>query len=148
MGNVKLFCTFAVARLSSSETSRNQGSVHGGFQTVVRVLSGDRFPQPPLNLNVTSFFTSFLPCFKPEFNLCFAGNLQPWYKPSEKTGTAFLCFQSLFRRVIFLWEILGLGFHLANPPKKGEKYRILLPGQPPHIRNHNSSSCFIASIFG
>ena len=31
----------------------NQGSVNGGFQTVVRVLFGDRFPLPPFNLNLT-----------------------------------------------------------------------------------------------
>ena len=59
-----------------------QGSVNGGFQTVVRVLSGDRIPLPPFNLNLTSFlphlnllFTSFLP----QFNLRFFGNLQPWF---------------------------------------------------------------------
>ena len=47
-----------------------QGSVNGGFQTVVRVLSGQRIPLPPFNLNLTSFLpqvylilTSLLPFF-------------------------------------------------------------------------------------
>ena len=47
-----------------------QGSVNGGFQTMVRVWSGDRIPLPPCNLNFASFlpqfyliWTSFLPLF-------------------------------------------------------------------------------------
>ena len=36
-----------------------QGSVNGGFQTVVRVLSGDRIPLPPFSLNLTSFLPQF-----------------------------------------------------------------------------------------
>ena len=48
----------------------SQGYVNGGFQTVVRVLSGDRIPLPPFYLNLTSLLpqcylilTSFLPLF-------------------------------------------------------------------------------------
>ena len=58
----------------------SQGSVNGGFQTVVRVLSGHRIPLPPFNLSLTSFlplFNLFLTSFLPQFNLCFVGNLQP-----------------------------------------------------------------------
>ena len=36
-----------------------QGSVNGGFQTVVRVFWGNEIPLPPFHLN----FTSFLPQF-------------------------------------------------------------------------------------
>ena len=45
-----------------------QGSVNGGFQTVVRVLWGNEIPLPPVYLNLTPFLpqfnlilTSFLP---------------------------------------------------------------------------------------
>ena len=54
-----------------------QGSVNGGFQTVVRVLCGNEIPLPPFDLNLIPFlpqfylnFTSFLPHFY-LFNLNF-----------------------------------------------------------------------------
>ena len=52
--------------------NRNQGSVNGGFQTVVRVLWGNEIPLPPSYLNLTSFlpqFCLFLTFFLPLFNL-------------------------------------------------------------------------------
>ena len=46
----------AIARKVPSKSSRNfQGSINGGFQTVVRVLSGDQILLPPFYLNLTSF---------------------------------------------------------------------------------------------
>ena len=59
------------------------GSVHGGFQTVVRVWSGEQIPAPHFNLDLTSVLpvlTSsflFLTSFLPPFNICSAGNLEP-----------------------------------------------------------------------
>ena len=57
-------------------------SENGGFQTVVRVRSGEQLPAPHFNLNLTSVlplldlsFTSFLPHFNPSS----AGNLEPWF---------------------------------------------------------------------
>ena len=51
----------------------NQGSVNGGFQTVVRVLWGNEIPLPPFYLNSTPFLpqfylilTPFLPQFLPQ----------------------------------------------------------------------------------
>ena len=59
--------------------------VNGGFQTVVRVLSGDQNPYPLFISNYSQFnllytsslshFNLFLPLL-PLFNLCFVGNLQ------------------------------------------------------------------------
>ena len=52
--------------------AKNQGSVNGGFQTVVRVLSGERIPLPPFYLNLISFLPQFyllLTSFLPLFNL-------------------------------------------------------------------------------
>ena len=49
-----------------------QEYVNGGFQTVVRVLSGDRNPLPPFHLNLTSFLTQLyliLTSILPLFNL-------------------------------------------------------------------------------
>ena len=36
-----------------------QGSVNGGFQTVVRVLWGNEIPLPPFYLNLTPFLPQF-----------------------------------------------------------------------------------------
>ena len=61
----------------------NRGSVNSGFQTVVRVWSGEQIPAPHFNLNVPQSylcFTSiylFLTSCLPQFNLCSAGNLEP-----------------------------------------------------------------------
>ena len=38
-----------------SKTANSQGSVNGGFQTVVRVSWGNEIPLPPFYLNLTSF---------------------------------------------------------------------------------------------
>ena len=64
--------------------SEIQGSVNGGFQTVVRVLSRDQIPLPSFDLNLTSFlpqvclfFTLFPSSLKPPFNLCFVTSLEP-----------------------------------------------------------------------
>ena len=49
-----------------------QGSVNGGFQTVVRVLSGEQISLPPFYLNLTPFLSQFyliLTFFLPLFNL-------------------------------------------------------------------------------
>ena len=57
-----------------------QGSVNGGFQTVVRVFWGNEIPLAPFYLNLTSFlpqFYLFFTFFKPLFNLCFVTNLEP-----------------------------------------------------------------------
>ena len=42
-----------------------RGSVNGGFQTVVRALSGEQIPTPQINLDLTSVFhnSSILPIF-------------------------------------------------------------------------------------
>ena len=40
-----------------------QGSVNGGFQTVVRVLSGEQIPPPPFLPQFNPLFTSILPLF-------------------------------------------------------------------------------------
>ena len=61
--------TFSRVWVSESE---NQGSVNGGFQTVVRVFRGSEIPLPPFDLNLTSFlpqFYLFLTSFLPLFNL-------------------------------------------------------------------------------
>ena len=77
---VSTCCTWYFVRLDS------QGFVNGGFQMVVRVLSGEQIPLPPFNPNLTPFLpqlylflTSFLPVPKPQFNLCFVGNVEPWF---------------------------------------------------------------------
>ena len=51
---------------------RRQGSVNGGFQTVVRVFWGNEFPLLPFYLNLTSFLPQsylFLTSFLPFLNL-------------------------------------------------------------------------------
>ena len=35
------------------------GYVNGGFQTVVRVLPGDRIPLPPVNLKLAYLYLNF-----------------------------------------------------------------------------------------
>ena len=47
-------------------SAMNRGYVNGGFQTVVRVLSGGHFPPPPFYLDLTPFDLSL-----PLFNLFF-----------------------------------------------------------------------------
>ena len=47
-----------------------QGSVNGGFQTVVRVSSGEQIPTPHLNLNLAQFLPLFYLNFT-FFNLFF-----------------------------------------------------------------------------
>ena len=37
----------------------NQGFANGGFQTVVRVSSGEQIRLPPFNLNLTPFYLNF-----------------------------------------------------------------------------------------
>ena len=52
--------------------SNIQGSVNGGFHTVVRVFRGSEIPLPPCYLNLTSFlpqFYLFLTSFLPNFYL-------------------------------------------------------------------------------
>ena len=59
-------------RKSSTNSCITQGSVNGGFQTVVRVLSGEQIPLPPFYLNLTPFLPQFyliLTSFLPFFNL-------------------------------------------------------------------------------
>ena len=54
------------------ERGLNQGSANGGFQTVVRVFGGNKIPQPPFYLNLTSLLPQFYLCltsFLPFFNL-------------------------------------------------------------------------------
>ena len=41
----------------------NQGFVNGGFQTVVRALSGEIYSLPPFNLIKTPFLASVVPRF-------------------------------------------------------------------------------------
>ena len=61
-----------------------QGSVNGGFQTVVRVLRGNEIPLPPFYLSFTSILPQFylnLTPFLPLFNLF----LTSFLTPSEPT---------------------------------------------------------------
>ena len=46
-----------VQKIKEALFCRGQGSVNGGFQTVVRVLSGGHIPLPPFNLNLTPFLS-------------------------------------------------------------------------------------------
>ena len=63
-----------------------QGFVNGGFQTVVRVWSGEQIPAPHFYLSFTSItqfylgvtsIVPFLTSFLPQFNLRSTGNLEP-----------------------------------------------------------------------
>ena len=61
VGVVKIVCIFCrkialrEAFLGSLRKDEIQGSVNGGFPTVVRVLSAHRIPLPRFDLNLTSY---------------------------------------------------------------------------------------------
>ena len=67
--------------LGISEKGVIRGSVNGGFQTVVRVWSGEQFPHPILTSilppSVLPLFNLFFYLSLPQFKLCSAGNLEP-----------------------------------------------------------------------
>ena len=48
------------SQIWKSQRECAQGTIDGGFQTVFRVLSGDRIPLPPFNLDSTQFLLQFL----------------------------------------------------------------------------------------
>ena len=92
----------------STAGSFGQGSVNGGFQTVVRVFWGNEIPLPPFYLNLTSFLPQFylvLTSFLPFFNL----NLTSASSRISSHGLE----TTVYRRLV--WVLLILTFEGVRP---------------------------------
>ena len=96
-----------------------QGSVNGGFQTVVRVWSGEQIPAPHLNLNLTSVLPQIYLCltsFLPQFNLfC----LLPCDTSQEPNGN---CSDELFYFGCFVFVFSG-GFSFSEFSSEKESFK-------------------------